>query len=101
MATDQERNSKSVASDTVPVTVRFISILKEYSGGREIEMDLPRDPATAIDIIVDRFQMPWKDQLEKSSRIFINKELSDVYIQNGGLLDARAVIAFIPISGGG
>ena len=64
-------------------------------------MDLPHDPSQAIEIIVDKFHIPWKDNLEKRARIFINKKFANAFIKNGERLNADDVIAFIPISGGG
>jgi len=64
-------------------------------------MELPPDPSRAIDILIAKFHIPWKDNLEKSTRIFINKIFSDAFIKSGELLKKDDVIAFIPISGGG
>ncbi len=86
---------------TVPITVRFITIMQRYSGQREIKMDLPHDPNQAIEIIIDKYHIPWKDNLEKRARIFINKKFSNAFIKSGERLNADDVIAFIPISGGG
>ena len=85
----------------VEVKVRFITRMQRYSGQREIRMELPSDPNQAINTIIEQFHIPWKDNLEKSTRIFINKKFSDAYIKNGELLKKDDVIAFIPISGGG
>jgi molybdopterin converting factor small subunit len=75
--------------------------MQRYSGQREIRMELSPNPNQAIDMIIEHFQIPWKDDLKKSTRIFINKELSDSFIKSGKRLKANDVIAFIPISGGG
>jgi molybdopterin converting factor small subunit len=85
----------------VEVKVRFITRMQRYSGQREIRMELPSDPNHAIDTIIAKFHIPWEDNLEKSTRIFINKKFSDAYIKSGELLKKDDVIAFIPISGGG
>jgi molybdopterin converting factor small subunit len=85
----------------VEVKVRFITRMQRYSGQREIRMELPSDPNQAIDTIIEQFHIPWKDNLEKSTRIFINKKFSATYIKSGELLKKDDVIAFIPISGGG
>ena len=87
--------------ETVTVTVRFVTILQRYSGQRELQMDVPPDPSQAVTVIIDRFSIPWKDKLEKSSRIFINKQFYEKYIESGQKLNAGDVIAFIPMSGGG
>ena len=88
--------------DTVQVTVRFITIMKKYSGSkREVEMELPREPDQAVDHIVNRFHIPWKDNLEKYTRIFINGVVHDSFVESGERLKAGDTIAFIPISGGG
>jgi molybdopterin converting factor small subunit len=85
----------------VSVKVRFITRMQRYSGQREIRMELPSDPNQAINTIIEQFHIPWKDNLEKSTRIFINKKFSDAFIKSGKLLKKDDVIAFIPISGGG
>jgi molybdopterin converting factor small subunit len=86
----------------VPVTVRFISIMQKYAGNkREIEMELPTDPAQAVDVIINRFHIPWSDNLEKSTRIFINQQLYSQFVDSGNRLKANDTVAFIPISGGG
>ncbi len=85
----------------VSVKVRFITRMQRYSDQREIRMELPSDPNQAIDTIIEQFHIPWKDNLEKNTRIFINKKFSDTFIQSGELLKKDDVIAFIPISGGG
>ena len=39
--------------DTVLIKIKFISIVKKYSGKRkEVDVDLPHDPGQAIDLIV-------------------------------------------------
>ena len=89
-------------SDCVSVTVRFVSIMQKYSGNqREVQVEVPTDPAQAIDLIINRFQIPWKENLEKSTRIFINQRLNDPFDDSGQRLKDRDTIAFIPISGGG
>jgi len=75
--------------------------MQRYSGKREIKMEVPRDPRQAINLIINRFHIPWKENLEKSSRIFINKKFSHVFIKSGELLNPDDTIAFIPISSGG
>ena len=89
-------------SDRVSVTVRFVSIMQKYSGNkREVQVEVSSDPAQAIDLIINRFQIPWKENLEKSTRIFINQKLNDPFVDRGQPLKDRDTIAFIPISGGG
>jgi molybdopterin converting factor small subunit len=85
----------------VEVKVRFITRMQKYSGQREIRVELPSDPSQAIDTIIQKFHIPWKDNLEKSTRIFINKNFSDAFIKSGKTLKKDDVIAIIPISGGG
>jgi molybdopterin converting factor small subunit len=87
--------------DTVTVTVRFITIMQRYSGQRELQMEVPSDPSQALTIIIDKFHIPWKDKLEKSTRIFINKQFYEKFIKSEQKLNAGDVIAFIPMSGGG
>ncbi len=91
-----------MAEDTVHVKVRFITIMQEYSGRkREVEMDLPSEPEQAIDLIINRFNIPWTDRLEKYTRIFINKELSRVFVEDGNRLKDGDTIMFVPMSSGG
>jgi molybdopterin converting factor small subunit len=85
----------------VEVKVRFITRMQRYSGQRQIQLEVPSDPSLAIDAIIQQFHIPWKDNLEKSTRIFINKKFSGAFIKSGELLKKDDVIAFIPISGGG
>jgi molybdopterin converting factor small subunit len=86
----------------VSITVKFVSIMQKYSGNkRTVEMELPADPAQAIDFIINHFQIPWKDDLEKRTRIFINQTLSDQFVDSGKRLKNGDTLAFIPISGGG
>ena len=94
--------TKKNHTDRVSVTVRFVSIMQKYSGNkREVEMELPTDPAQAIHLIINHFQIPWKDNLEKSTRIFINQTLNDPFVDSGKRLKDKDTIAFIPLSGGG
>ncbi len=95
-------NAKKNRTKYVSITVRFVSIMQKYSRDqREVEMEVPANPAEAIHLIIDHFQIPWKDDLEKSTRIFINQRLNDPYVDLGQPLKDRDTIAFIPISGGG
>jgi hypothetical protein len=66
-----------------------------------MDLDLPADPQKAIDSIISRFQIPWKGRLEKSTRIFINREFADAFIHSGKQLRPGDQISLIPISGGG
>jgi molybdopterin converting factor small subunit len=91
----------SLAKEHITVTVRFITLMQRYSGEREIQMELPQDPHQAIQVIIDVFRIPWRGKLEKSSRIFINKQPLEMFIRDKAILNPGDVIAFIPISGGG
>jgi molybdopterin converting factor small subunit len=94
--------TKKKHTEYVSITVRFVSIMQKYSGNkREIQMELPADPARAIDLIISHFQIPWKDNLEKSTRIFINQMLNDPFVDSGKRLKDNDIIALIPLSGGG
>jgi molybdopterin converting factor small subunit len=87
---------------TVPIRVKFISIMQRHSGqGREVEMDLPLDAARAADLIVKEFQIPWEGNLEKFVRVFVNRQLLQDFVQAGKLLEEGDSISFIPMSGGG
>lgn len=91
-----------MTEDTVQVKVRFITIMQEYSGRkREVEMELPPEPEQAIDLIIRRFNIPWAERLEKYTRIFINKELSRVFVESGNRLKDGDTIMFVPMSSGG
>ncbi len=91
-----------MAENTVQVKVCFLSLLQKYTGReREIVMDLPTEPQEAIDRIVQKYQIPWEDNFEKFIRIFINRELFQVFIDGGKRLKDGDTIMFIPVSGGG
>jgi molybdopterin converting factor small subunit len=97
-------NSKTQKNQTdcVSITVRFVSIMQKYSGNKkEVRVEVPSDPAQAIHLLINRFQIPWKDNLEKSTRIFINQTLDNLFVDRGQRLKDKDTIAFIPISGGG
>ena len=88
--------------NTVKVKVCFLSLLQKYVGGeREVEMDLSPELEQAIDFIIERFQIPWAGNFEKFIRVFINKELSQVFVESGKRLKDGDTIMFIPVSGGG
>ncbi len=101
MEKDDKIKQTKATPDSVSVTVRFITLMQRYSGQREFKMDLPSDPSKAIETIISYFDIPWKDNLEKRTRIFINKQFSESYIKHGEKLKTDDLIAFIPISGGG
>ena len=52
-------------------------------------------------MIIERFQIPWSGVLEKSVRIFINKELLETCKKSDRRLAEGDRISFIPISDGG
>lgn len=101
MNKDKEKNHSKSKPGSVSITVRFITLMQRYSGQREMRIDLPSNPSQAINTIIKQLHIPWKDNLEKSTRIFINKQFSESYIKNKEKLKTDDVIAFIPISGGG
>jgi molybdopterin converting factor small subunit len=91
-----------MVADTVVIIVRFVSIMQQYSGNRrEVTMRVPSKSSLAITTIIDHFRIPWKDKLEKSTRIFINQNLYNPYFDKEIRLKAKDTIIFIPISGGG
>jgi hypothetical protein len=98
--TEAKKQSRT-PPDSVSVTVRFITLMQKYSGQREFRMDLPSDPGLAIESIIAHFDIPWKDHLEKRTRVFINKQFAESFIKRGEKLKIDDLIAFIPISGGG
>ncbi len=85
----------------IEVQIRFVSIMQRYSGERDFKLKVPPDPAAACDFIIQHYNIPWKDKLEKSTRIFINKQLAQVFIKSGKNLQEGDSLVFIPISGGG
>jgi molybdopterin converting factor small subunit len=85
----------------VPVRVRFVTIMQRYSGQRELVMPLPEDPREAVDALVRRFEIPWAGALEKSVRIFVNKELLEAHVKSGRPLREGDRISFVPLSDGG
>jgi len=97
-------NSKTQDETTarVKITVRFVSIMQKYSGNRrDVQVEVQADSQQAINRIIDRFQIPWEGNLERSTRIFINKTLKDPFLESGKQLKDGDIIEFIPISGGG
>jgi molybdopterin converting factor small subunit len=75
--------------------------MQRYSGQKELEIDVPEDPGEAVAKIVRQFRIPWAGRLEKSVRVFINKELLEVYAGSGRKLAEGDRISFIPMSDGG
>ncbi len=77
--------------------------MQRYSGqgNREIQMELSPRPEEALAEIVEKFQIPWKDSLEKQVRVFMNGIVYDSFLAGGQRLKGGDVVAFIPISGGG
>jgi molybdopterin converting factor small subunit len=100
---DQVGNETAMASDTAQITARFITIMQEYSGkgNREVEMQLPTEANQAVAFIIEKFQIPWYGDLEKQARIFIAGLTYDAFLASGEELKDGDTIAFIPISGGG
>ncbi len=101
MKKDENKTQTDAPADSVSITVRFITLMQRYSGQRDLKMDLPSDPSLAIETIIAHFDIPWKDNLEKRTRIFINKQFAESYIKRGEILKKDDLIAFIPISDGG
>ena len=97
----KNKNRSKIPPDSVSITVRFITLMQKYSGQRDFKMNLPDDPGAAIETIISHFDIPWKDHLEKRTRIFINKQFAESFIKRGEKLKTDDLIAFIPISGGG
>jgi len=89
--------------DSVRVTVRFITIMQKYSskGRREVEMELPTLADQAIDLIIERCEIPWRDNLEKQVRIFIEGLAYDAFLATEQSLKDGDTISFIPVSCGG
>lgn len=87
----------------VQVTVRFITIMQQYSGkgNREVQMEMPTRPNEALARIIEQFQIPWEDGLAAQVRVFVNGIVYDTFLAGGQRLKGGDVIALIPISGGG
>ncbi len=91
-----------MVADTIAITVRFVSIMQQYSGNkREVTMEVPTEANLAITTVLNHFKIPWNDKLEKSTRIFINQNLYSPSFDGVMRLKPEDTIAFIPISGGG
>ncbi len=92
-----------MAFGAVHITVRFLTIMQRYSGvgKREVQMLLPPEPTQAVQHIIERFQIPWEDNLEQYVRVFINGLVYESYVESGERLESGDTIAFIPSSGGG
>ncbi|MGD8540602.1 MAG: hypothetical protein PVI66_17955 [Candidatus Aminicenantes bacterium] len=97
----EKKKQSRIPPDSVTVTIRFITLMQKYSGQRDFKMELPSDPGKAIENIIAHFDIPWKDHLEKRTRVFINKQFAESFIKEGNKLKTNDLIAFIPISGGG
>lgn len=87
--------------NTVEVTVKFVTIMQKYSHQKRIVMQLPSNPEKALDVIINRFNIPWQDNLERSVRIFIRGYPWETFLKKKMPLTHGDEIAFIPISGGG
>jgi len=88
--------------NTVQIKIKFITIMQKYSGNqREVDVELPADPEKAVENIISQFQIPWKENLEKYVRIFINREILPEFIRNAKQLKTGDTIVFVPFSGGG
>ena len=92
---------KTLNEETVMITVKFITFMQRYSGKKYVEMDLPRDFGHALELILKRFNIPWKNQLEKSAFILINSTPYQIFQKNRQLLNPDDTITFIPIISGG
>jgi molybdopterin converting factor small subunit len=92
-----------MAFGAVRITVRFVTIMQRYSGAgkREVQMELPPEPSHAVQHIIEQFQIPWEDNLERYVRVFINGLVYDSYVETGERLESGDTIAFIPSSSGG
>ena len=100
MNTKDKSNDRE--SETVDVKVKFLGILPKFSDNkRVVEITLPANPGAAVEQIIAKFGLPWKDNLEKITRIFVNNQHLATSIKNGVSLKNGDVIAFIQLSGGG
>jgi len=88
-------------SSPVKVGVRFVSLVQRHTGLRRVEMELPAEPEKALKVVIDRYRIPWAGDLERSCRIFVNRQPVERLIKTGKLLQEGDVISFIPILAGG
>lgn len=92
---------EKINRQSILIRVRFITVMQQYSGQKELDMSLPEDPGEAVAMIVRQFRIPWAGRLEKSIRVFINKELLEIFAGSGRKLAEGDRISFIPMSDGG
>ena len=85
----------------VRIQVRFLSLFERHSGVPQAQLDVPADPDLDLREIISRFRIPWENELETTSRIFINKQLSSRFLREGKILNEGDVISFVPLVGGG
>jgi molybdopterin converting factor small subunit len=88
-------------SASVKVRVRFVSLIQRHTGVRRVDMELPAEPEKALKMVINRYRIPWAGDLERSCRIFINRQPVERLIKTGALLQEGDVISFIPILAGG
>ena len=88
-------------NETVRTTVKFLTFMQKYSGIREIEMELPRNLSRALDHIINRYNIPWKGNLEKNGAILVNGRHYQTVLKTGEQLSENDTIVFVPIIGGG
>ncbi len=101
MINQPEEKNRMKNSDVI-IKVRFLGILQKYSDGkREVDLNVPPDPGSAVDKIFKDFNLPWENDLEKITRIFVNDQHLSAFIKKGELLSNGDIIAFIQLSGGG
>jgi len=86
--------------NTVEVTVKFITIMQKFSHQKKIVMSLPPEPEKTLQVIINKFDIPWKGKLEKSVRIFVRGQHWESFVEKKKSLKDGDEIAFIPISGG-
>ena len=46
---------RTMPNNTVRISVKFVTIMQDYSGRRLVEMDVPPDPGAAMRSIIDHF----------------------------------------------
>ena len=66
---------------TVRIGVRFASLLQRYAGVLSEEIEVPRDPASALAHIIERYSLPWVEELKKTTGVFINRIPSARFIR--------------------
>ncbi len=89
------------STSSVKVRVRFVSLLQRHTGIRSAEMEVPAEPEKALEMVIERYRIPWTGDMERICRIFVNRQPVERLLKTGMLLREGDIISFIPILAGG